>query len=106
MRTSREPQITAPAMEGSDEEYEDQDTQANANDDIDDNDDDNSSAIHFPPKATRYHQDEEDLAAPSVDSNYLYLLPLMYLLDLNYIFSPGSCPPPCSQGPSSCPWVI
>jgi len=62
-------------MEGSDEEYQDQDTQANANDNIDvddDNDDNNSSAIHFP--ATHYCQEEEDLTAPSVDGNYLYLL--------------------------------
>jgi hypothetical protein len=72
MHTEREPLITTPAMEGSDEEYD-------ANDDIDvddNNDNDNSSAIHFPMKATHYHKDEEDLAAPSVDGNYLYLLQL------------------------------
>ena len=87
MHTVHEPQITAPAMEESDEEYQDQDTQANANDNInvnEDNDDDNSSAIHFP--AARYHQEEEDLTAPSVDGNYLYLLLLHVLIRCELCF--------------------
>jgi len=76
-------------MEESDpieEKYEDMDSQANPNDDIDvddDNGDDNSSAIHFPTnvskdlhlvKSTHCHQDEEDLAAPPVDGKYLCFL--------------------------------